>query len=117
MLTSMREPTYFLLLALSEGPRHGYAIAGRAKELSEERVTLTAGTLYGALDRLEGAGHVVVDREETVQGRKRRYYRLTEDGHGALLAEVARLQAAVATADRVIGLAGSGGIADAGAST
>ncbi|MCP4087477.1 MAG: PadR family transcriptional regulator, partial [Actinomycetia bacterium] len=33
----MREPTYFLLLALTDGPRHGYGIAQRAAELSEDR--------------------------------------------------------------------------------
>lgn len=39
-----------------------------------------AGTLHGALDRLVGEGLVVVDREETVEGRPRRYYRLTDAG-------------------------------------
>ena len=51
----MREPTYFLLAGLLDGPRHGYAIAQVARELSDGRVGLSAGTLYGALDRLDAA--------------------------------------------------------------
>lgn len=94
----MREPTYFLLLALAEAPAHGYGAAKRAEELSEGRIRITAGTLYGALDRLVDAGTVVVEREETVKGRKRRYYRLTDDGRLELASEVARLHAAAAAA-------------------
>jgi len=62
----MREATYYLLLSLVDGPLYGYAIAKRVEELSENRITMTAGTLYGALDRLVKQGHVVVDREEVV---------------------------------------------------
>jgi len=103
----MREPTYFLLLALANEPLHGYGIAQRAQELSEGRVQLTAGTLYGALDRLVAAGQIRVDREETVGGRKRRYYRITESGMGALTAEAERMREATAVADRLLGSAGT----------
>jgi len=58
----MREPTYFLLLALANEPLHGYGIAQRAQELSEGRVQLTAGTLYGALDRTLPPGAVGIGR-------------------------------------------------------
>ncbi|MFI7110127.1 PadR family transcriptional regulator [Nonomuraea sp. NPDC050227] len=47
---------------------------------SGERVRLRAGTLYAALDRLHAEGLVAADREEVVDGRARRYYRLTSDG-------------------------------------
>ena len=56
----MQEPTYFTLAALLEGPLHGYAIIARARELSDGQVRLTAGTLYGALDRLSGEGLALV---------------------------------------------------------
>src|SRR3954453_22924721 len=52
----IREPTYFLLAGLLDGPRHGYAIAQLARELSGGRVGLSAGTLYGALERLGDQG-------------------------------------------------------------
>jgi len=61
-------------------------------ELSADRVQLRAGTLYAALDRLADDGLIAVDREEQVDGRLRRYYRLTNDGAGALHAEVERLR-------------------------
>jgi PadR family transcriptional regulator, regulatory protein PadR len=71
---------------------HGYAVIKHAAQASGGRVNLAVGTLYGALDRLAGEGRVTVDREETVAGRTRRYYRLTDLGRQALLAEAARMQ-------------------------
>lgn len=94
----MREPTYFLLLAIAEETTHGYAAAKRAEELSGGRIRITAGTLYGALDRLVEAETLVVDREEKVNGRRRRYYRLTDAGRLELADEVARLHASAAAA-------------------
>ncbi|HEU4567207.1 MAG TPA: PadR family transcriptional regulator [Marmoricola sp.] len=94
----LREPTYFILAALLDQPRHGYAVADEVEAMSKGRVRLTAGTLYGALDRLLTEGLVLVDREETVQGRRRRYYRLSDDGRERLALEVERMEQAVAAA-------------------
>ena len=71
------------------GPLHGYAIIKRAEQLSGGRVRLATGTLYTALDRLTADGHVELVSEETVGGRVRRSYGLTEDGATALRAEAA----------------------------
>ena len=90
-MRTMREPTYFTLAALLDGPLHGYAIAKRAEAVSDGRVRLTAGTLYSALDRLLGQGLVAVD-----DGRARRYYRLTSSGRRSLEAVAARLADAAA---------------------
>lgn len=90
----MREPTYFVLASLLDGPLHGYAIIKRAAELSGGRVRMATGTLYTALDRLAGEGYVQVVREEIVNGRARRSYGLTEPGAAALRAEAARMAAA-----------------------
>ena len=95
----MHTPTYFTLAALLDGPLHGYAIIKRAETLSEGWVHMTAGTLYGALERLSREGLVVEDRQEIVGGRARRYYRLTESGHAALDAEATRMQRAAAVID------------------
>ena len=97
---AMQEPTFFILTALAERPLHGYGVMQAVAELSKERVKLRAGTLYAALDRLAEDGLVVVDREEAVDGRYRRYYRLTDDGVVALSAEIERLRgnASVASA-------------------
>ncbi|MEV4721797.1 PadR family transcriptional regulator [Micromonospora noduli] len=92
--TPMREPTYFILAALQDEPLHGYAIVKRAQELSDGRVRLTTGTLYAALDRLNGEEMVRVAEETVVNGRARRTYELTERGLSALHEEAARLIAA-----------------------
>ena len=90
----MREPTYFILAALQDQPRHGYAIMTRAEELSRGLVRVATGTLYTALDRLTGEGYIRVVSEEIVNGRARRYYELTDEGRAALVAEAERMAAA-----------------------
>ena len=87
----MREPTFWILTALVSEARHGYGIIRQVSALSEGQVTLQAGTLYAALDRLHAEGLVEVDRDEKVDGRDRRYYRLTAGGVAALGAETERL--------------------------
>jgi len=88
----MREPTFLILAALSRGPMHGYGIVREVSSLSEGRVTLLPGTLYAALDRLAEQGLLARDREEVIDGRLRRFYRLTDRGHASLEAETARLR-------------------------
>jgi PadR family transcriptional regulator, regulatory protein PadR len=93
----MTEQAFFVLMALVDEPRHGYGIVGEVEELSEGRVQLRVGTLYGVLDRLVDEGLVAPDREEVHQGRLRRYHRITEPGRRALGREAER-QAANARA-------------------
>jgi len=88
----LQEPTFLILTALAAGPQHGYGIMTDVAQISSERVRLRAGTLYAALDRLSGDGLVDVDREEIVDGRLRRYYRLTPAGSGRLAEEAQRLR-------------------------
>jgi len=90
----MREPTYFLLAGLLDGPRHGYAIAQLARELSDGRVGLSAGTLYGALERLSDQGLIAPVEELRVGGRRRRVYELTDQGRVELVGEAERLRQA-----------------------
>lgn len=92
----MREPTFFTLAALLDGPLHGYGIIKRAEQLSEGSVHMTAGTLYGALDRLSREGLVAEEGQEIVAGRARRNYSLTDEGRSALEAEAGRMQKAAA---------------------
>jgi len=87
----MREPTYYLLATLLDGPLHGHGIIKRAKEISDNRVCLAAGTLYAALDRLTREGLIAAAREETVNGRLRQYYELTPSGTAAVNTEADRM--------------------------
>jgi DNA-binding PadR family transcriptional regulator len=88
----MQEPTFLILTALATQPRHGYGVVQAVDDLSGGEVKLRPGTLYGALDRLAEQGLIQVDREEAVEGRLRRYYRLSDSGAAALLREVERLK-------------------------
>jgi DNA-binding PadR family transcriptional regulator len=87
----MQEPTFLILTALAAQPLHGYGIIQSVAALSDNEVKLRPGTLYGALDRLTDQGMIAVDREEVVDSRMRRYYRLSESGAAALGAQAERL--------------------------
>jgi len=95
---AMQEATFLILTALANGSQHGYGIITDVQEISGGRVRLRPGTLYTALDRLRADDLIGVDREEVVDGRLRRYYRLTPAGTRRLGAEAARLQAHAAAA-------------------
>lgn len=90
--SAMREPTYLTLVALLDGPLHGYAIIKRAKEMTAGRVRLPPGTVYPALDRLVAEALIHAIDEKVVNGRARRYYALTPEGASAVRAEAARMR-------------------------
>ena len=87
---NLQEPTFLILAALAGGDLHGYGIIKEVEALSDGRVRLAPGTLYGALDRLKNDGLVEVTGEERVEGRLRRYYHLTDSGAAALQHEIDR---------------------------
>ncbi|HEY1918931.1 MAG TPA: helix-turn-helix transcriptional regulator [Streptosporangiaceae bacterium] len=103
---SLQEPTFLIMTALAAGAQHGYGIMTDVQRISGGRVRLRAGTLYAALDRLCGDGMVEFDREEVVDARLRRYYRLTANGAERLAAEVSRMRANATVAATRLGLAG-----------
>ncbi len=96
----LREPTFYILLSLSPGPKHGYAIYKDVETLSEGRVILSTSTLYGAIKRLLDRSWIirVDDPEPTNADRGRKAYNLTEQGRRALNAEVERLRKLVVAA-------------------
>jgi DNA-binding PadR family transcriptional regulator len=100
MTSPLQEPTFLILTALATESLHGYGVIQEVTRLSGGRVVLRPGTLYGALDRLSDQGLVAADREEIVDGRLRRYYRLTDEGAGLLHEEAQRLADNAAEARR-----------------
>jgi DNA-binding PadR family transcriptional regulator len=90
---AMQEATFMILTALAAGSQHGYGIITDVQAISAGRVQLKAGTLYAALERLRADKLIEIDREEIVDSRLRRYYRLTPAGGEVLAAEAARLHA------------------------
>jgi DNA-binding PadR family transcriptional regulator len=89
----LTETTYFILLSLSPRPKHGYAIMKDVEALSEERIILSTGTLYGALKRLLEMGWIVRLEDADTKGstRDRKVYKLTQHGRRVLEEEIARL--------------------------
>jgi DNA-binding PadR family transcriptional regulator len=115
-LTPLREPTLFILLTLSKGRKHGYAILKDVEALSEGRVVLSTGTLYGALARLlkqgvirkstdgsGGDGSGSRSRSGSADIRARKYYELTQFGRLMLKAEINRISTIFAAARRELG--------------
>jgi DNA-binding PadR family transcriptional regulator len=80
------EPSLYILVSLSGGPRHGYAIMTDVEEMTGS--PLGPGTLYGALARLERRGLIEALEPED----RRRPYRLTALGATTLRAQLAHLQ-------------------------
>lgn len=96
----LTEVTYFILLSLASGPRHGYAIMKDVQALSQERVILSTGTLYGALKRLLEQAWILraEEHDPNDNGRERKTYRLTDQGRQILGAELERLDSLVVAA-------------------
>jgi DNA-binding PadR family transcriptional regulator len=93
----LTEATYFILLSISFAPKHGYAIMKEVERLSEGRVRMSTGTLYGALKRLLDQGWIERVPEEEVEDdsdsdRPKKAYTLTMLGGKALQAEARRMQ-------------------------
>lgn len=110
-MASIRRPSFLILSALAAGPLHGYAVIKEVARLSDDRVRLAAGTLYAALDRLTDEDLIEVDREETVNGRPRRYYRLTRTGADALAAAAEQMRHDALLATQRLRRAGPAGAA------
>jgi DNA-binding PadR family transcriptional regulator len=90
----MSEQTFLILLSLAERPRHGYAILQEVESLSSGRISLSTGTLYGAIKRFLDAGWIrrVADPDAANAARDRQAYDLTGKGRDAVAAEAARLE-------------------------
>jgi DNA-binding PadR family transcriptional regulator len=100
-------PTVFhVLIALAGEPRHGYGIAREVEELTEGRITMGPGTLYGSLQRMVDSGlitEVENPGEEGSHAERRRYYGVTALGLAALRSESQRLARAVSVAHARLG--------------
>ena len=91
----LTETTLLILISLTAGPRHGYAIMKDVQALSEQRILLSTGTLYGALKRLLEQDLIMrLDEGKNSNGSKRvrKLYTLTPTGQNLLQAELDRLQ-------------------------
>ena len=91
--------TPLVLAILAEGESYGYAILKRVRELSAGELEWTDGMLYPLLHRLGRLGYVTTEWRTPPEGRRRRYYAITDDG----LATLAEQQRQWATVTRALG--------------
>ncbi len=82
----MTESTYYILLSLTE-PRHGYSIMQHVERITEGRLKIGPGTMYGVLSKMENEKVIRIAGEED----KRKYYELTEVGRELVGLEIQRL--------------------------
>jgi DNA-binding PadR family transcriptional regulator len=87
----LTETTYYIMMSLIE-PMHGYGIMQNVEEITEGRVILAPGTLYGALSKLQEEGLItMVEGSEQEDGRRKNYC-LTDSGRTVLKLECERLK-------------------------
>ena len=96
----LTEATYYILLALYS-PRHGYGIMQEVEEMSNGRVRLAAGTLYGVLSSMVDKGWII--QLPTDPDSRKKNYQITDSGLKVLKDEVERLRELVTNGDKVLG--------------
>ncbi len=94
-----------VLKTLTRGTLHGYAIAQRLRQLSEDVLQVEEGSLYPALQRLELNGWVEGEWGQSANNRRARFYKLTAEGRKALASETARYRQMTGAIARVMGMA------------
>ena len=93
----LTEPVLLILMSLADRPRHGYALMKDIESLSNGRVRISTGTLYGALRRLlEDMWIERFEQEDT--SREKQAYRLTAEGRRQLQLDVDRMKQLTRTA-------------------
>ena len=83
----MTESGFYILFCLQE-PQHGYGISQQVRTMTGGAVTISAGTMYGTLSKMEKDGLIRFAREE----EKRKLYQITEAGREVLATELARIE-------------------------
>jgi len=90
------------------GPQHGYGIARRIEQISEQTLRLNQGTIYPALLRLRQRGWIRAEWGTSENGRKARFYSLTKTGNGQIEKETESWERVAATMARFLTTASSG---------
>lgn len=94
-LLPLPQATFYILMALAEGDRHGYAIIQDVAARTRGQARLSAGTLYRSIQRMLEDGLIVETRERPAPAQddeRRRYYRITRFGNLVAAAETRRLK-------------------------
>jgi DNA-binding PadR family transcriptional regulator len=106
LVAAMASP--LVLAILAEGDSYGYAILKRVRELSQSELEWSDGMLYPLLHRLERMGHVRADWGVSPEGRRRRYYSITDSGREQLMHQRRQWETATRTLGGLWGFAAPG---------
>ena len=87
--------TFYILFALANGEKHGYAILKEARDLSDDRFQIGPATLYTTIQRLVDNGWITPVTHTQNDDPRRRYYRLTSSGRSAVENELTRMESLV----------------------
>ena len=98
---ALTEAVYYILLSLIK-PLHGYGIMQNVEQLSNGRVKLAAGTLYGAINTLLEKGWIVALSEK--KGSRKKEYLITDQGRKMLYCEIVRLKELIENGNRILGV-------------
>jgi transcriptional regulator len=96
---------FLILRTLQNQPMHGWAIAERIEQVSEDVLQVNQGSLYPALHRLEHRGWIEADWGVSELGRRAKFYRLTAAGRKRLTHEASEWERMAVAIGRVIKLA------------
>jgi DNA-binding PadR family transcriptional regulator len=92
-LIPLTPAVFFILFALADGEKHGYAIMQQTTSLSDGRFRMGPGTLYSTIQRLLDLALIEEVADASERDSRRRYYRLTRQGRALLDMEINRLGA------------------------
>ncbi|MDJ0753605.1 MAG: PadR family transcriptional regulator [Ardenticatenaceae bacterium] len=96
--------TSIVLSILAKGESYGYDIIQQIRDLSDEQMIWSDGMLYPLLHRLENKGLIVSEWRRSESGRRRKYYRINDEGHTALQQEKAQWQIVNSTLHKLWGV-------------
>ena len=99
-LLPLTPAVFFILFALADGEKHGYAIMQQVGVLSADKVRMGPGTLYTTIQRLLGLALIEETATRDERDERRRYYRLTRPGKAVLQAEIGRMDAVLRIAQQ-----------------
>lgn len=93
----LTETTFYIMIALKE-PSHGYAVMQKVEELSDGKVRIAAGTMYGAIDNL--LKQKLIENVPS-EDKRRKLYKLSENGIEVIKLEIERLKHLVKVAEEI----------------
>lgn len=97
----LTESYFYILLCLYEGPKHGYGIMQETLRLSDGKVKIGSGTMYGATGNMLKKGWIIEKISEDSEDNRKRRYELTPEGKEIIQKEVLRLRNLVEKAEEI----------------